>query len=74
MHSSNALVMKAIHNVVMSADFVKACIAFSEASIPSVLDRSQCFNLYLETAEVSHSQTLMYRFVVCFEICVINGL
>lgn len=34
-------------------DFVKACISFNEATIPSISSLSKRLNLFLETAEVS---------------------
>jgi len=51
-HSSNCLAIKALKDGRKHLNFVKSCIAFSEVTIPSVLEHVVQFNLYIETAEV----------------------
>ncbi|XP_038898827.1 VPS35 endosomal protein-sorting factor-like isoform X3 [Benincasa hispida] len=71
-HSSNGLAVKALKDVMKHANFVKACIAFSEVTLPSISAQIKQFNLYLETAEVawlaglvSHSDELIDSAISC---------
>lgn len=54
-HSSNGLAVKALKDARKHVNFVKACIAFSEVTLPSISAQIKQFNLYLETAEVTSS-------------------
>ncbi|CAA6671293.1 unnamed protein product [Spirodela intermedia] len=78
-HSSNALATRGIKNVDKFLGFIRACIAFSEVTIPSILDASCCLNLYLETAEValsagliSHVDGLVGAAISCLESTNLN--
>lgn len=73
-HSSNCLAIKALKDGRKHLNFVKSCIAFSEVTIPSVLEHVVQFNLYIETAEVallggsvSHSDGLVVSAISCLE-------
>ncbi|KAJ6423811.1 hypothetical protein OIU84_024728 [Salix udensis] len=73
-HSSNCLAIKALKDGRKHLTFVKSCIAFSEVTIPSVLEHVVQFNLYIETAEVallgglvSHSDGLVVSAINCLE-------
>ncbi|KAB5521161.1 hypothetical protein DKX38_025480 [Salix brachista] len=73
-HSSNCLAIKALKDGRKHLTFVKSCIAFSEVTIPSVLEHVVQFNLYIETAEVallgglvSHSDGLVVSAISCLE-------
>ncbi|KAL9366902.1 hypothetical protein Peur_038101 [Populus x canadensis] len=73
-HSSNCLAIKALKDGRKGLNFVKSCIAFSEVTIPSVLEHVVQFNLYIETAEVallgglvSHSDGLVVSAISCLE-------
>lgn len=57
-HSSNGLTVKALKDAKKNVNFVKACIAFSEVTLPSISTQIKQFNLYLETAEVTLSSCL----------------
>ncbi|CAK9309602.1 unnamed protein product [Citrullus colocynthis] len=71
-HSSNGLAVKALKDARKHVNFVKACIAFSEVTLPSISAQIKQFNLYLETAEVallggliSHSDELIDSTISC---------
>ncbi|KAJ6301897.1 hypothetical protein OIU77_016078 [Salix suchowensis] len=73
-HSSNCLAIKALKDGRKHLTFVNSCIAFSEVTIPSVLEHVVQFNLYIETAEVallgglvSHSDGLVVSAISCLE-------
>jgi len=51
-HLSNSLAVKAIKTMRKFVNFLKACIAFNEVTIPSISSNIRRMNLYLETAEV----------------------
>ncbi|KAL0796841.1 hypothetical protein Bca101_068218 [Brassica carinata] len=72
--SSNTLAVKALKAGKKHINFVKACLAFSEVTIPSVTIPTKQLNIYLETAEVallggliSHSDGLVMSAVECLE-------
>ncbi|KNA22780.1 hypothetical protein SOVF_031280 isoform A [Spinacia oleracea] len=52
-HRSNWLVMKALKDSKQLVSFGKSCLAFSEATIPSIANPVKQLFLYLETAEVA---------------------
>ncbi|XP_008447726.1 uncharacterized protein LOC103490132 isoform X2 [Cucumis melo] len=71
-HSSNGLTVKALKDTKNHVNFVKACIAFSEVTLPSISAQIKQFNLYLETAEVallggliSHADELIDSAISC---------
>ncbi|KAE8646062.1 VPS35 endosomal protein sorting factor-like isoform X1 [Cucumis sativus] len=71
-HSSNGLTVKALKDAKKNVNFVKACIAFSEVTLPSISTQIKQFNLYLETAEVallggliSHADELIDSAISC---------
>ncbi|XP_057977457.1 uncharacterized protein LOC131164347 [Malania oleifera] len=73
-HSSNCLAVKAIKDTKKHLNFVKACVAFSEVTIPSISGCIKQLNLYLETAEVallsgliSHSNGLIDSAICCLQ-------
>ncbi|XP_038690110.1 VPS35 endosomal protein sorting factor-like isoform X2 [Tripterygium wilfordii] len=73
-HSSNALVTKALKGGKNRLSFVKSCVAFSEVTVPSISAHIRQLNLYLETAEVallgglvSHADGLIASAMSCLQ-------
>ncbi|XP_021755710.1 UPF0505 protein-like isoform X1 [Chenopodium quinoa] len=58
-HHANCLVMKALKDSKQLVSFGKSCLAFSEATIPSVATPVKQLYLYLETAEVALTSSLV---------------
>lgn len=59
-HCSNCLATKALKNGQKHISFVKSCIAFSEATVPSISSHIRQLNLYTETAEVLFLSFIYY--------------
>lgn len=80
-HKSNHLAIKAMKDSKNHLSFIKACIAFSEVTIPSISAPIRQLNLFLETAEVallggliSHSDGLLDSAITCLEsLDLMNG-
>ncbi|KAL1307448.1 UPF0505 protein C16orf62 homolog isoform X1 [Arachis ipaensis] len=73
-HSSNSLAIQALKCAKKHLSLVKACITFSEITIPSISAQRKQFDLFLETAEVaflvglvSHSDGLIDSAVGCLQ-------
>ncbi|XP_027940241.1 UPF0505 protein C16orf62 homolog isoform X2 [Vigna unguiculata] len=79
-HSSNSLAIQALKCAKKHLSFFKACVTFSEVTIPSVSAQRQ-FDLFLETAEVaflgglvSHSDGLIDSAITCLHtLDIIDG-
>ncbi|KAI0496621.1 hypothetical protein KFK09_022942 [Dendrobium nobile] len=72
---SNNLASGAIKGKSKFSNFVKACVAFSEATIPSIPNQIRCMKLFIATAEValfaglfSHTKGLLNSAIDCL-IC-----
>jgi len=70
-HSSNSLAIQALKCAKKHLSFFKACVTFSEVTIPSVSAQRQ-FDLFLETAEVGMpvfgtSKLLVYLLLLYFQ-------
>ncbi|MED6218342.1 hypothetical protein PIB30_025917 [Stylosanthes scabra] len=73
-HSSNSLAIQALKCAKKHLSLVKACITFSEVTIPSISAQSKQFDHFLETAEVaflvglvSHSDGLIDSAIGCLQ-------
>ncbi|KAL0910251.1 hypothetical protein M5K25_021214 [Dendrobium thyrsiflorum] len=69
---SNNLASGAIKGTSKFSNFVKACVAFSEATIPSIPSQIRCMKLFIATAEValfaglfSHTKGLLNSAIDC---------
>ncbi|XP_052735899.1 uncharacterized protein LOC108338455 isoform X3 [Vigna angularis] len=79
-HSGNSLAIQALKCAKKHLSFFKACVTFSEVTIPSVSAHRQ-FDLFLETAEVaflgglvSHSDGLIDSAITCLHtLDIIDG-
>ncbi|CAO2835907.1 unnamed protein product [Amaranthus hypochondriacus] len=58
-HHANCLVMKTLKDAKQHLSFGRSCIAFSEATIPSIATPAKQLFLYLETAEVALTSSLV---------------
>ncbi|KAJ6813205.1 UPF0505 protein [Iris pallida] len=73
-HLSNSLAVKAVKSMTKCLNFLKACMAFNEVTIPSISSTARRMNLYIETAEVallgglvSHAEGLLTSAISCLE-------
>ncbi|ONK81482.1 uncharacterized protein A4U43_C01F29600 [Asparagus officinalis] len=73
-HICNNLAVKAIKTMKKITNFLKACIAFNEVTIPSISSSVRRMNLYLETTEValfggliSHTEGLINSAISCLQ-------
>ncbi|KAG0484779.1 hypothetical protein HPP92_008858 [Vanilla planifolia] len=79
-HLSNNLAVTAIKANSKFSNFVKACVAFNEVTIPSISNPITCMNLFIATAEValfgglvSHAAELLNSAFDCLQYLDISG-
>ncbi|KAK8915936.1 hypothetical protein KSP39_PZI022997 [Platanthera zijinensis] len=79
-HLSNNLATGAIKGSSKFSNFVKACVAFSEITIPSIPSQIRCMKLFIATAEVSlfaglvsHAKGLLNSAIDCLLCLDVSG-